>query len=141
MLRLPLASGDVKCTAAAGRVELQCDRDFSAVDRARLEAAVEAFFAEIGKARGGHATLDRYVGALQQEFRDMAELEFRARDIVDRMALALQAALLVQHAPAAVADAFCGSRLALVGHHNYGTLPRGTDSAAIIERATPRMKD
>ncbi|MFP5430494.1 MAG: isovaleryl-CoA dehydrogenase [Gammaproteobacteria bacterium] len=107
----------------------------------KTPAAVEAFFAEIGKARGGHATLDRYVGALQQEFRDMAELEFRARDIVDRMALALQAALLVQHAPAAVADAFCGSRLALVGHHNYGTLPRGTDSAAIIERATPRMKD
>lgn len=47
MLRLPLASGDVKCTAAAGRVELQCDRDFSAVDRARLEAAVEAFFAAL----------------------------------------------------------------------------------------------
>lgn len=48
LLRLPLAMGEVKCTAAPGRVELQCDRDFSAVDRARLEAAVEAFFAALG---------------------------------------------------------------------------------------------
>ena len=47
-LRLPLAMGDVKCTAAQGRVELQFDRDFSTVDRARLEAAVEAFFQTLG---------------------------------------------------------------------------------------------
>lgn len=43
-LRLPLGGGDVRCTAAPGKVELRCDRDFSAVERARLEAAVEAFF-------------------------------------------------------------------------------------------------
>ena len=57
----------------------------------------------------------------------------------DRMALAIQAALLVQHAPAVVSDAFCASRLAAhAGQRNYGTLPRGVDCAAIIERATPR---
>jgi putative acyl-CoA dehydrogenase len=76
--------------------------------------------------------------ALQKDFRDLADLEFRARDMVDRMALAMQAAQLVQHAPSFVADAFCASRLASAGHHNYGTLPRGVDCAAIIERATPR---
>ena len=54
------------------------------------------------------------------------------------MALALQAALLVQHAPAFVADAYCASRLGGTGHGNYGALPRGADCAAIIERATPR---
>lgn len=106
----------------------------------KTPAVVEAFFAEVGKARGGNAALDHYVGALQNEFRDLADLEFRARDIVDRMALSLQAALLVQHAPAAIADAFCQSRLAQVGQHSYGTLPRGTDCASIIQRATPRMK-
>lgn len=42
-LRLPHRDGEVKCTAAPGRVELRLDRDFSAVDRSRLEAAVEAF--------------------------------------------------------------------------------------------------
>ena len=53
--------------------------------------------------------------------------------------LALQAALLVQHAPAIIADAFCASRLAGRGHYNYGALPRGVDCQAIIARATPRM--
>jgi putative acyl-CoA dehydrogenase len=47
--------------------------------------------------------------------------------------------LLVRHAPAFVSDAFCRSRLEQVGHHNYGTLPRGVDVAAIIARATPKM--
>lgn len=46
-LRLPLPGGEVKCTAAAGKVELQMDRDFSAVERQRLEAAIEAFFAAL----------------------------------------------------------------------------------------------
>ncbi|HMM50143.1 MAG TPA: acyl-CoA dehydrogenase family protein, partial [Burkholderiaceae bacterium] len=104
----------------------------------KTPAVVGAFFAELAKARGANATLDRYVAALHEEFGDLAELEYRARDVVDRMALALQAALLVQHAPAAVADAFCASRLAASGHHNYGALPRGVDCAAIVARATPR---
>lgn len=46
-LRLPMAGGEVKCTAVPGRVELRLDRDFSAVDRDRLEAAVAAFFAAL----------------------------------------------------------------------------------------------
>jgi putative acyl-CoA dehydrogenase len=53
------------------------------------------------------------------------------------MALAIQAALLVQHAPAAVSDAFCRSRLAERGHHHFGTLPAGVDCASILERALP----
>lgn len=48
VLRLPLPMGEVKCTAADGKVELQMDRDFSTVERGRLEAAIEAFFREIG---------------------------------------------------------------------------------------------
>lgn len=47
VLRLPLQAGEVKCTASAGKVELQLDRDFSTVARARLEAAIEAFFREL----------------------------------------------------------------------------------------------
>lgn len=46
-LRMPLAAGEVRCTAAPGRVELRLDRDFSTVDRRKLEAAVEAFFAAL----------------------------------------------------------------------------------------------
>ncbi len=118
-----------------GSGNVQCLDVLRAMDKA--PAVVEAFFMEVAKARGGNATLDRYTAALHQEFGDLADMEYRARDIVDRMALALQAALLVQHAPASVADAFCASRLAASGHHNYGALPRGVDCAAIIARATP----
>ena len=99
---------------------------------------VEAFFREVQRAKGANAMLDRWIAALLKDFGDLSDVEYRARDIVDRMALALQAALLVQHAPAFVADAFCASRLADGGHRNYGTLPRGVDCAAIIARATPR---
>ena len=54
-------------------------------------------------------------------------------------ALALQAALLVQHAPAFVADAFCASRLAGDRGLAFGTLSRGVDCAHIIDRARPRV--
>ena len=99
---------------------------------------VDALLAELARARGADARLDRFVASLQGELGDRAELEYRARDLVDRMALAMQAALLVQHAPAAVADAFCASRLEGLGHRQFGTLPRGADCGAIVERATPR---
>ncbi|MCC7059669.1 MAG: isovaleryl-CoA dehydrogenase [Burkholderiaceae bacterium] len=104
----------------------------------KTPSVVEAFLRELEQAKGADATLDRYVGALRKEFADLEQIEYRARDVVDRMALALQAALLVQHAPAMIGEAFCASRLAASGHHNYGALPRGVDVAGIIERATPR---
>lgn len=104
---------------------------------AKTPAVADAFFAELARARGGHALLDAEVAALQTALRQPADLEFRARDVVDRMAICLQAALLVQHAPAVVADAFCASRLAARSVHNYGTLPAGTDCTALIDRAWP----
>ena len=104
----------------------------------KTPSVVHAFFAELSQAKGGNAILDRYVAELGKSFRDLGDLELRAREIVDRMALALQASLLVRHAPAAIADAFCRSRLEQVGAHNYGTLPRDVDFRAIVERAMPR---
>jgi len=44
----------------------------------------------------------------------------------------------VRHAPPAVADAFCASRLGGDWGQAFGTLPPGVDTAAIIERARPR---
>jgi putative acyl-CoA dehydrogenase len=48
--------------------------------------------------------------------------------------VALQASLLVRHAPPAVADAFCAGRLG-EGGRVYGTLPQGVDASAIVDRA------
>ncbi|HWP11587.1 MAG TPA: acyl-CoA dehydrogenase family protein, partial [Ramlibacter sp.] len=98
---------------------------------------IPAFLAELAAARGGHASLDRHVAGLKDELRDLGDIEFRARDLVDRMALALQAAELVRHAPGYVADAFCRSRLDSRGHHQYGALPRDVDARAILARALP----
>jgi ParB family transcriptional regulator, chromosome partitioning protein len=53
-LRLLRPEGELRCTAAPGKIELRLDRDFSAVERGRLEAAVSAFFAELdGRGRVG----------------------------------------------------------------------------------------
>jgi putative acyl-CoA dehydrogenase len=58
-----------------------------------------------------------------------------ARRIAERMALALQASLLIRHSIALVADAFCASRLANDSGRAFGTLPKNTDLKAIIDRA------
>lgn len=100
---------------------------------------VDAFFAELRLAQGQNQLLDQHVRSLGKEFADTSDLQYRARHVVERMALALQASLLVRGAPAFVADAFCASRLAPEGSYHYGALPRGVDVAAIIERATPRL--
>ena len=104
---------------------------------ARSPEVVQAYFDEVGRARGAHRLLDQRVDELQQALQDPSDLEYRARSLVDGLALTLQAALLAQHAPPAVADAFVASRLAGDGQRQYGTLPRGVDCAALIRRATP----
>jgi putative acyl-CoA dehydrogenase len=63
--------------------------------------------------------------------------EAQARALVRELVLALQAALMVKHAPTAVADAFCASRLTGEGAGAFGLLPRGLDLRAIVERASP----
>jgi putative acyl-CoA dehydrogenase len=59
--------------------------------------------------------------------------EGHARRLVERLGLALQASLLLRHAPEAVAGAFLASRLG-EGGLAYGTLPKGPDLASIIDR-------
>jgi putative acyl-CoA dehydrogenase len=93
-----------------------------------------ALFSEIWEARGGDHRLDIYVNELRTQLAKTEDLEVRARRLVERLALALQASLLVRHAPAEVADAFCASRLAGDGGRAFGTLPPGTDFKAILER-------
>jgi putative acyl-CoA dehydrogenase len=59
----------------------------------------------------------------------------RARRIAGLLALCLQASLLLRHAPAAVADTFCASRLDGDWGAVLGTLPGSTPVSAILERA------
>jgi len=105
---------------------------------AREPASVEAFFAELDRARGADTRLDDAVIALRAGVADHDEVELRARRLVEQMALALQGSLLVRHAPAAVADAFCASSLAGDWGHAFGTLPKGIDTVAVLQRALPQ---
>lgn len=103
-------------------------------------AILEAFFAEVAKAEGADRHFDRFVLQLKQQLSTRTtaeEMQFKARTIADRLALSLQGALLIQHAPAVVSDAFCAGRLTGLAVQNYGTLPAGTYSAEMIQRASP----
>jgi putative acyl-CoA dehydrogenase len=106
---------------------------------ARSPRSLEVFLAEVDLAQGADARLDAHVQRLKSQFaEDPATLESRARRVVEGMALALEGSLLVRGAPAAVADAFCASRLAGDGGLEYGTLPAGSDFETIIARGRPQ---
>ena len=105
---------------------------------AREPATVEAYFAELAEASREHRGLARHAATLRGDLAGEGGLEYRARDLVDRMAVGLQAALLVRHAPSWVADAFCRSRLEARGQHQYGALPSGVECPRIIGRAMQR---
>lgn len=98
---------------------------------------LDAVLDEIAAARGASRVLDAYAAGLADELDDPQQLQFRARRLAERLALALQAALLVQHAPHPVADAFCAARLTGAGGFGFGTLPPGVDAEAIIARSMP----
>ncbi len=106
---------------------------------AKEPGVVDALFGELGQAAGGDRRLDDHVGALRKELDHGTDLEYRARRLVEAMALALQGSLLVRFAPTAVADAFCASRLGGDGGHAFGTLPSGVDCSAVLERAAPGL--
>jgi len=101
---------------------------------ARTPNAGEVLRAELNT---GDARVKTFAGKLAErlaapERNDEAQARTLTRDLV----LALQAALLVKHAPPAVADAFCASRL--TGDSSaFGLLPRGIDLRAVVERAAP----
>ena len=94
---------------------------------------------EIAPARNVDANLDRFATRLLQELSAGALDQERARSITQRIALAVQGALLTRFAPPAVAQAFCASRLAQneFGGGAFGNLPATTDFAAILDRAWP----
>lgn len=102
---------------------------------AREPQALAAMVDEWRAAAGGNPLLDTYVAALEKDLNSAALDEGQARILVERLALAWQAALLVQHASAPVADAFCASRLNGAGGRTLGTLPGGTDMKAVTGRA------
>ncbi|QCX79815.1 Putative acyl-CoA dehydrogenase AidB [Streptomyces sp. YIM 121038] len=105
----------------------------------REPLALNAFLEEVGAARGADHRLDAAIKNLLTELADLEGVEGRARRLVERMALVLQGSLLVRHAPPAVADAFCASRLGGDWGAAFGTLPHSLDLGAVVERAAVHL--
>jgi putative acyl-CoA dehydrogenase len=98
-------------------------------------AALAAVTDELELARGADPRYDAALKRLQAELGDPDQLPMRARRVAGRLALCLQASLLLRHAPVAVADAFCASRLDGDWGAVLGTLPAGVPVRQVVDRA------
>ena len=99
---------------------------------------LDALFAELGDGHGD-ARLQAHIGQLKNAFADKGDIQYRARQLTEDVAIALQAKLLLDAGNATVSDAFIASRLGQ-GGRVYGTLPRGIDVAALLARSTPQQR-
>jgi putative acyl-CoA dehydrogenase len=117
-------SGNVQCLDVLRVIEKQ-------------PSAIDALFDELAQARGQDRHLDAHVERLKGAFSERGSLEPSARRLVEDVALALSAAVLVRHAPASVSGAFCATRLGRERGFEYGTLPAAVDARALVERALP----
>ncbi|MFD0667410.1 acyl-CoA dehydrogenase family protein [Ramlibacter sp. MAHUQ-53] len=102
----------------------------------RQPGAAEALESLLGPARGAHPALDAAIAALPARLAREAT-EDQARRLAQDLALAAQAALLWQCAPAPVALAFTASRLAQAGGGAFGLLPPGLPLDDLLARAMP----
>ncbi|PTY37745.1 DNA alkylation response protein [Saccharospirillum sp. MSK14-1] len=98
---------------------------------------LDALLADIEKAQSHSKSFDRALLELKQQFSNTEQLEYRARTLVDKLAMTFQASILLRDGDPRVAEAFVESRLNPNGAFNYGTLEPGVDCSKIIERAMP----
>ncbi len=105
---------------------------------ARTPQATEVLMDEIEQGAAAERRLRAYLEGIQAELSDFEGIEARARRIVERLAIALQASLLVRYGDPAVADAFCVSRL----ESATGAVPsarcRPASTSGRSSSATPR---
>lgn len=105
----------------------------------KTEEALDAVHEEWRCIKGTESRLDRYAAALESDLIQARSEEFepQARRLAERLALCISASLLIKHAPPAVADAFCSSRLERDWGSNFGTLNQTAHLKEIIERGSP----
>ncbi|KFL37448.1 isovaleryl-CoA dehydrogenase [Arenimonas donghaensis] len=119
-----------------GSGNIQCLDVLRALERE--PGCAQAFVAELAAARGAHPLLDAEAGSLAAWLREpVAALVPRARLLAERMALALQASVLLRGAPAQVAEAFCEARLGGRSGLAFGALRSDTGWDLLLERVLP----
>jgi putative acyl-CoA dehydrogenase len=103
----------------------------------REPESVPALLAELRLARGAHPAFDAACASLERDLADPADAEARARSVVERMALALQASILLRAVPA-VGEIFCAARLGERPGLTFGALAAGVAKGAVLDRILPR---
>jgi putative acyl-CoA dehydrogenase len=99
---------------------------------------LDALFAELGDGHGD-ARLRAQIGKLKDGFADTGDIQYRARQLTEEVAVTLQAKLLLEAGNSTVSDAFIASRLQGQGGRVYGSLPRGVDVTALLARSSPQL--
>lgn len=102
----------------------------------RAPGSIDLFLVEVGDV-AADARVAPAVERIRALLAQPEALEAQARQLVENMALVLQASLMQRHAPSFAADAFIAARLQQAGGFAYGTLPPGVDTHAILRRAWP----
>jgi putative acyl-CoA dehydrogenase len=103
-------------------------------------STVEALEHEIESAAGFNSIFDHFAGSLLSEEHWGINAEFGARWFVERMALALQAAVLIRSGNQQIADIFCTARLNESVGLVFGTLRSNDGVALLLERGRPRCQ-
>ncbi|MTI13677.1 isovaleryl-CoA dehydrogenase [Sansalvadorimonas verongulae] len=108
----------------------------------RQPETLDALMAELHRNRGMESRLDTRLEKLGHTMatlmKDPAQLEYRARAVIEELALCLQASLLLDGNPQ-IAGAFAQARLGDERSLVYGTLPTGTPVTDILNRTTPQL--
>ncbi|MFJ2990333.1 isovaleryl-CoA dehydrogenase [Collimonas sp. NPDC087041] len=94
---------------------------------------------QLAEVASGHAGLRAMLDELLKDLATPPEQrEMLARRFVQRLVLTVQSALMLQHAPTAIADAFIASRNEAAGGRVYGTLAAAHLQRQILQRAWPQ---
>jgi putative acyl-CoA dehydrogenase len=110
-------------------------------------ATVDALMQELKSTAGADRRLDAYAAGIKEQITDKANdgslhgygmAEYAARELTEKLALAMQASLLVRHSSPAFAEAFIASRLAGQHGQSLGTLPAGVNVDSILDSVIAR---
>ncbi|WP_116828357.1 acyl-CoA dehydrogenase family protein [Pseudomonas syringae] len=99
--------------------------------------ALDGLFDELGDGHGDRH-LAAHIGTLKAAFQDTGDIQYRARQLTEDIAIALQGKLLLEAGNAAVSDGFIAGRIAS-GGRVYGALPTGVDVETLLQRSSPQV--
>jgi len=107
---------------------------------AKEQSALDAVVHEVRLGTGADRRLDASISSLESDLSKLAQpgpdrslsSEAEARRLAEKLALTLEASLMIRYGSTAEADAFVSSRLAGNGGHTFGTLAGNVDARLIV---------